>query len=124
MDNTLFEEFRKGDAGARGVIDTIIDGEVTASVSPITVFHLWNESGMDRRTEIAYSSILTFLEEVPFTVAASKQAGLWIASVDAEERGRLVYFAMIAATAFERDEAICTRNSIPYAHFYSKFTAY
>lgn len=124
VDNTLFEDFRKGDIGARGVIDTIIDGDVTAAVSPITVFHLWNEPDMDRRTEIAYSSILTFLEEAPLTVAASKQAGLWIASVNEEERGRLVYFAMVAATAKERHEAICTRNSTQYAGFYSSFTAF
>ncbi|MDA0769717.1 MAG: hypothetical protein BZY79_03270 [SAR202 cluster bacterium Casp-Chloro-G4] len=124
VDNTLFEDFRKGDGGAKGVIDTIIDGEVTAAISPLTVFHLWNESEMDRRTEIAYSSILTFMEEAPFTIAASRQAGLWIASAEADQRGRLVYFAMLAATAKERGEVICTRNSNPYSSFYSNFTAY
>ena len=78
VDNTLFDDFRKGDVGAQNVIDTIIDREVTAAVSSLTVFHLWNDPELDRHAEIAYSSILTFLQEAPFTVAASKQAGLWI----------------------------------------------
>ena len=124
VDNTLFEDFRKGDGGARDMIDKIIDGEITAAISPLTVFHLWNDSELDRRTEISYSSILAFLEEAPFTVAASKQAGLWIASTNAEDRGRLVYFAMVAATARERGEVICTRNSEPYGNFQSDLTAY
>ena len=124
VDSTLFEDFRSGDSGARDVIDTILDGEVTAAISPLTVFHLWNEPDMERRTEITYSSILSFLEEAPFTIAASKQAGLWIASAHADERGRLVYFAMVAATAKERGEVICTRNSKPFENFYGGFTAY
>ncbi len=124
VDNTLFDDFRKGDGGAQSVIDTIIDGQVTAAVSPLTVFHLWNDPELDRHAEITYSSILRFLEEAPFSVAASKQAGLWIASAHSDERGRLAYFAMVAATAQERGEAICTRNSDPYSGFYSKFFAY
>ena len=124
VDNTLFDDFRKGHGGAENVIDTIIDGEVTAAVSPLTVFHLWNDPELDRHSEIAYSSILRFLKEAPFTVAASKQAGLWIASAKPEERGRLVYFAMVAATAQERGEAICTRNADPYSGFYSNISAY
>ena len=124
VDNTLFDDFRKGDVGAQNVIDTIIDREVTAAVSSLTVFHLWNDPELDRHAEIAYSSILTFLQEAPFTVAASKQAGLWIASANPEERGRLAYFAMVATTAQERGEAICTRNVDPYSGFYSKFSTY
>ena len=124
VDTTLFEDFRRGDGGARGMIDKILDGELTAAISPLTVFRLWNDSELDRRSEIAYSSILAFLEEAPFTTAAAKQAGLWIASSSAEDRGRLVYFATLAATAKERGEVICTRDSAPYANFHSDLTAY
>jgi hypothetical protein len=124
LDVTIFEDYCRGDAGARSVIDRIVKGEVSASVSPLTAFHLWSSPGLDRRTEIGYAGMLSFLEEATLTVEAAKVAGLWIAFASAEERGKLAYFAFVAATAKERSESICTRNAEPFSRFYSDILGY
>ena len=57
-------------------------------------------------------------------VEAAKAAGLWLASVDEAERDKLAYFALVAATARERDEPICNRNTEPFSRFYSALVKY
>ena len=49
VDSTLFEDFRSGDSGARDVIDTILDGEGTAPISPLT--GTGRASGGERRKD-------------------------------------------------------------------------
>ena len=124
LDTTVLSDYRRGDTGARAVIDKIIGGDVTASICPLTIFELWGSSDLDRRSEMGYVGLLQFLEEAPLSNEAAKLAGLWIAALDEEERGPLTRFALIAATAKERGEPICTRDSEPFGKFYPELVSY
>ena len=124
LDSTVFRDYRNGDSGARSIVEQVVEGAITASISPLTVFDLWAGAQFDRRTEIGYVGMLSFLEEAPLSTEAAKAAGLWLASVEEEERERLTHFALLAATARERGVAICTRNPEPFSKFYSEIVAY
>ena len=124
LDTTVMQDYRRGDPGAQAIIGQIVRGEVTASICPLTIFELWGSSDLDRRSEMGYVGMLKFLEEAPLSNEAAKAAGLWVAALDEEERGLLTRFALVAATAQERREPICTRNPEPFSKFYSEFVSY
>ena len=124
LDTAVLQDYRRGDTGARAVIDQVLDGSTTASVSTVSVFELWGAAGIDRRAEMGYVGMLRFLQEAPLSMEAAKVAGIWIASVEPEQRDGLARFALIAATAKERGETICTRDQEPFARFYSELVGY
>ena len=124
LDTAVLQDYRRGDTGARAIMDQVLDGTATASVSTVTVFELWGAAGVDRKTEIGYTGMLRFLEEAPLSLEAAKIAGIWIASIEPEQRDSLARFALIAATAKERGEAICTREQESFARFYSDIVGY
>ena len=124
LDTTVFRDYRGGDPGAREIVEQVMDGKLTASVSAFTIFELWGASGFGRRAEIGYAGIMTFLEQAPLSPEAARQAGLWLASVEGEERERLLRFALVAATALERQERICTRDVEAFSRFYSDVVEY
>ena len=124
LDSTLFRDYREGDPGARAIIERVMAGEISASVSPMTVFDLLGSGGLDRRAEMGYTGMLSFLEEAPLTAEAAKMAGIWMASVEEEERDGLSRFALIAATAKERGEPVCTRNAESFSRFDSEVVGY
>ena len=124
LDTTLFRDYRRGVPGARAIVERILEGDTTASVAPLTVSELWSDAGFDRRTEIAFAGLLSFLEQAPLSAEAAKVAGIWIASLDEDERDALARYALIAATARERGEPVCTSDPEPYSRFYSEVVGY
>ena len=79
LDATVFLDYRSGVRGAQSLFEQIVRKEISASVSPFTVFQLWGMADLDRQAEMGYTSMLTFLEEAPLTVQAAKTARLWTA---------------------------------------------
>lgn len=124
LDITVLQDYAKGDDDARSIIEQVIEGTKTAAISSLALFELWRNPSLDRKTEIGYVALLSFLEDAPLSAEAAKTAGLWLASVDEAERDKLVYFALVAATARERGEPICTRNPEAFSRFYSDFVEY
>ena len=124
IDSTVFRDYRVGDAGALNIINQVMDGTISASISPLTVLNLWSNTHLNRRQEIGYTGILNFLHNVPLSQQAAKQAGVWLSSIPEESRGKLSYFALIAATARENEMAICTRNQELFGKFCSEFIDY
>ena len=124
LDTTVFRDYRMGDTGARAVMEQILEGEITASVSPLTILELWGVGGLDRKSEIGYAGLLAFLEEAPLSNEAAKTAGVWIAALDEQERTQLTRVALMAAIAKERGELICTRDAEPFGRFYAEVVGY
>ncbi len=124
LDITVFQDYVQGDEDARAIISQVIEGTKTAAISPLILSELWRDPCLDRKTEIGYVAMLSFLEDAPLSAEAAKTAGLWIASVEEAERNNLAYFALVAATARERGEPICTRNQELFSKFYSDFVEY
>ena len=81
IDATVFEDYRRGEPGARAIVEKVLDGSTTASVSPVTIFELWGDTNMNRQAEIGCVSMLSFMEPAPLSPEAAKVAGQWIASL-------------------------------------------
>ncbi len=118
LDGTVLRGWLEGDEGALAVIRRIADGSITASISPVTVVELWGSPDLDRKAEIRYAAILSFLEEATLSVPAARTAGIWLASLDSQSgQGALVSRALVAATAKERGEPVCTLDAEAFRRF-------
>ncbi|MXY46896.1 MAG: type II toxin-antitoxin system VapC family toxin, partial [Chloroflexi bacterium] len=88
LDKTLFDDLRNGDPAARTMVESILDGDIQAAISPLTVCELWQSGDIDRRTEIGFLSVLRFVEEAPPDIEAARTAGLWVADYQKSEEAR------------------------------------
>ncbi len=127
LDVTFFEDLRSGDSGARSLVERILNGEVSAAVSSMTVFQVWQDPDLDRRTEIGFLSVLRFVEEAPLSIDAAKSAALSISSAqELWDDGATpdACNALVAATAVALGVPVCTRNPDPFKRFGAETASY
>ena len=124
LDSTLFLDYVRGDSGAKKVVDQIIQGSLSCSFCPVTLVELWQADGLTRKDEIVYQALLGFLEEVSLSRESAKTAGLWLSSLPEQERPTYQPYALLAAIAKERQEAICTCHPEPFRVFYDNVVSY
>ena len=117
LDTTFFIDLRNRDPGAENLWGTIRDGTLSAAFSTMTAFELWVGRDFDARREQFYLQMFRFLEEVPLTRSAASLAGAWLREFPREARNTWFRDALIAASAFERAEAVMTRNVRDFARF-------
>ena len=129
LDRTLFDDLRSGDPGARAIVESILDGDIQAAISPLTVCELWQSGDIDRRTEIGFLSVLRFVEEAPPDIETARTAGLWVADYQKSDEARssdreVSHIALVAATAIRLGVPICTRAADAFAQFDVEIAAY
>ena len=125
LDITVFKDLKAGDLDARKIVEGILDGEIRAAASPMTVCELWRSSEIDRRTEIGFLSVLRFVEEVTPVLEDARTAGLWLAGSEVEYGRRdPSCVAIAAATAKRLGIPICTRDAEAFASFDVEVTSY
>lgn len=117
LDLTLFDDLRQGDTEARKIVEAILDGEIKAAVSPMTVCELWHRGEIDRRAEIGFLSVLRFVEEVAPDVEVARTAGLWLADLDLDSGRDSTCVAVAAATAKRLAIPVCTRDPESFSPF-------
>ena len=120
LDKTIFIDFFNEDTSARSIMKKIIDQELVGSVSPITLYDLWKMESFNRKHEISITAILKFIEVASLSISAAKYAGNLISKPNLDEDNQnpdIYLFSLIAATAKERNELICTRNIELYHKF-------
>ena len=139
LDAPFFDDLRAARPGARAIVAAILNGEVAAAVSPLTIFRVWQDPSLDRRAEIGFLSVLRFVEEAPLTIDAAKSAAIAAAAAPetpdhpdgnaddippAAARAEDAYRALIAATAAQLGVPICAPNPEPFARFGAETATY
>ena len=129
LDRTLFDDLRIGDPAARAMVESILDGDIQAAISPLTVCELWQSGDIDRRTEIGFLSVLRFVEEAPPDIETARTAGLWVADYQKSDEAvsserEVSHIALVAATAMRLGVPICTRAADAFAQFDVEIAAY
>lgn len=124
LDKTVFDDLKNGEADARRLVEAILDGEVSAAISPMTVYELWQDRDFDRRTEIGFLSVLRFVEEAPPGIEIAKTAGLWLTKADNSIDRDAASVAMVAATASSLGIPICTRDESAFEQYRVELSPY
>ena len=124
LDASVFRAYLGGDRSARRVVDRVLDGSETAAVSSATVFELWRDPALDRRTEMALTALVGFVEVAPLSADVAKRAGLLLAGCDTNGGESLGSHALVAAAALERGEPICTLEADRYSDFGVELVVY
>jgi predicted nucleic acid-binding protein len=117
LDTSFFIDLRNADSGARELWDQIRLGSFGGAFSVVTPFELWVADFFDRDDELFFGRALASLDEAVLTRSAAARAGGWLRPFNRATRERRLRDALIAATAFERDEPVYTRNVRDFARF-------
>ena len=120
LDKTIFLDFLNHDTSARNILKKIINKELIAFVSPITLYDIWKMHSFNRKYEISITAILKFIAIAPLSVSAAKEAGNLISKLNQYDENLNpddYLSSIIAATALERNELVCTRNTETYNKF-------
>jgi predicted nucleic acid-binding protein len=116
FDTTVFIDYYEGDLSARQLVDAILDGQATATYSPISTLEVW--LGLtNHEDEMAMTFVLSTMKEVPLTDAAAIRAAMWLRGMSPRRAETMFRDALIAATAFERGEVVVTRNVKDFQRF-------
>jgi predicted nucleic acid-binding protein len=111
LDTCFFIDLRSSrNQGATALWNRIKVGEMAASYCAVTAMELWRSRSMDREGETFHELTMSLLLEEAITVAAAKQAGLWLRRFSREMAGRLLGDALIAAIGGQLDVANYTAN--------------
>ncbi len=110
LDTTIFIDYYRGDPGALEVMEEVFQERLRASFSPISILELWLVN-MSVEEENVYRRILPYLEEAPLTRPIALRAAESLRSLELSLREAMIRDALIAATASERGEPVCTRNT-------------
>lgn len=123
FDTTVFIDFHRGDPGAQELLSAVLQGQLSAAYSPITVFELWR-GRLNVIEERKYTGLLTLMDEASLSSAAGRTAGEWLREETAAVVEAVIRDALIAATAAVRGETIYTRNTGDFTRFYDKVRTY
>jgi len=113
LDSTFLIDHLRGEAAAVARFREMNETGDESIVTDITAAELW--SGRRRGSEHEIDTFLRFIEYVHPGPATARLAGTWRAQ--ARESGRTLDLpdALIAATAFDLEAAVLTRNVRDYA---------
>ena len=64
IDSSVLRNYKQGREYARRFVHGIIDGDISAGVSALSVTTLWADPVFDRKTEIGFTTILEFVKVV------------------------------------------------------------
>lgn len=72
LDSSVLQEYKRGSEQVKRFVHRIIDGDIYAGVSALSLVTLWSDHNFDRKTEIGFSTILKFMEVVPLDASVAK----------------------------------------------------
>jgi predicted nucleic acid-binding protein len=113
LDATFLIDHLRDDLGAIDRFRILMDAGDEPIVTDVAAAEIWAGWHPDR--EVAIEKLLRYLEFVQAGPPTSRQAGIWRA--EARRRGRVLHLAdaLIAASAFDLDATVLTRNVRDYA---------
>ena len=109
LDKTLFEDFGVGDVGAMSVVERLISDEIKTYVSTFTIFNLWSNTTISRRTEIVYQSIVNLTELVMLSEEAAKYAAIQ-SNLNSELSDLEHDILLLGSISKEMRMPVCTRR--------------
>ena len=72
LDSSVLQEYKRRSEHVKRFVHRIIDGDISAGVSALSVVSLWSDQNFDRKTEIGFSTILKFMEVIPLDASVAK----------------------------------------------------
>jgi len=116
FDTTVLIDYYNGDPAAQSLVELVMAGEATASVSPVTTFEIW--LGIeDHDEEVAFRALMNSLEPAPLTEEMARIAAVWLRGLSPRRAENLFRDALIATTASSRKETVVTRNIGDFQRF-------
>ena len=82
LDSSILGDYKQGTENVKRFVHRIIDGDISAGVSALSLVTLWADPSFDRKTEIGFTTILEFIEIVPLNALIAKSMPANISMTD------------------------------------------
>ena len=100
LDSSVLQEYKRGSEHVKRFVHRIIDGDISAGVSALSLVSLWSDQNFDRKTEIGFSTILKFMEVIPLDASVAKSMPANVSLMDTS-----LTFIEISAVVCEKTES-------------------
>ncbi len=82
LDSSILGDYKQGTENVKRFVHRIIDGDISAGVSALSLVTLWSDPSFDRKTEIGFTTILEFIEIIPLHALIAKSMPANISMTD------------------------------------------
>ena len=119
IDSTVLNSYKNGDACARKLILDAVDGDINISVSTVSIMNIWSRDTFDRKSEIGFTGIFSFLKIISLDGDVARYAGGSLREYIETDSLVGVEQAVVAAHAVLMGKDIVTNEPDRYVQFNS-----
>ena len=117
VDSSILNAYKDGDIRARELIRNAIDRNINISICTVSIINIWSMSKFDRKSEIGFTGIFSFLDVIDLDNDVAQHAGNLLRENLDMDSSFGIERAVVAAYAGLAGKNIVTNEPEGYAQF-------
>ena len=117
VDSSILNAYKEGDIRARELIRNAIDRNINISICTVSIINIWSMSKFDRKSEIGFTGIFSFLDVIDLDNDVAQHAGSLLRENLDIDSSLGIEHAVVAAYAGLAGKNIVTNYPEGYAQF-------
>ena len=117
VDSTILNAYKNGDTYARKLIFEAIEGNINISICAVSIINIWSTATFDRKSEIGFTGIFSFLDVIDLDSEVARHAGNFLRGNLDIDSSLGIERAVLAAYAGLVGKNIVTNDPEEYAPF-------
>jgi len=117
VDSSILNAYKDGDIRARELIRNAIDRNINISICTVSIINIWSMSKFDRKSEMGFTGIFSFLDVIDLDNDVAQHAGNLLRENLDMDSSFGIERAVVAAYAGLVGKNIVTNDPEGYAQF-------
>ena len=117
VDSSILNAYKEGDIRARELIRNAIDRNINISICTVSIINIWSMTKFDRKSEIGFTGIFSFLDVIDLDNDVAQHAGSLLREILDIDSSLGIERAVVAAYAGLAVKNIVTNYPEGYAQF-------
>ena len=117
LDSSILNAYKEGDIRARELIRNAIDRNINISICTVSIINIWSMTKFDRKSEIGFTGIFSFLDVIDLDNDVAQHAGSLLRENLDMDSSLGIERAVVAAYAGLAGKNIVTNYPEGYAQF-------
>tara|TARA_B110000014_G_C20032617_1_gene536309 strand:- start:377 stop:799 length:423 start_codon:yes stop_codon:yes gene_type:complete len=117
VDSSILNAYKEGDIRARELIRNAIDRNINISICTVSIINIWAMTKFDRKSEIGFTGIFSFLDVIDLDNDVAQHAGSLLRENLDIDSSLGIERAVVAAYAGLAGKNIVTNYPEGYAQF-------
>tara|TARA_B100001245_G_scaffold137280_1_gene102042 strand:+ start:929 stop:1351 length:423 start_codon:yes stop_codon:yes gene_type:complete len=117
VDSSILNAYKEGDIRARELIRNAIDRNINISICTVSIINIWSMTKFDRKSEIGFTGIFSFLDVIDLDNDVAQHAGSLLRENLDMDSSLGIERAVVAAYAGLAGKNIVTNYPEGYSQF-------